>query len=826
MKIYYCRGFSKEFDPCIDQIVGATLNIYKLSLSNLLPTPAKSHYLFNLRDFSRVIQGVLLSVPEAMEDLMAIKRLWVHEVLRVYGDRLVDDKDRAWLVKTLHYICKEDLLEDLNKMFAHLLEPGKPEVIFLFSLIVCIFALFIMFTLNNFFFFLQITDSHFRKLIYCDFANLKADTRHYTEVTNLDHLRSVVEGFLAEFNNMTKKPMNLVLFRFAIEHLSRICRILKQPRSHALLVGVGGSGRQSLCRLASHISEYDLFQIELSRQYGRYEWYEDIKNILRRACSSELHVTFLFCDSQIKEESMVEDINNLLNSGEVPNIFPSDEKADLCEKMRRIDRARDKSMQTDGSPVALYNLFVQIVREQLHIVLAFSPIGDGFRNRIRKFPALVNCCTIDWFQPWPQDALLAVATRFLGEIDLTTKERHVAIEMCQLFHSSTEKLSKDYYLRLRRQTYVTPTSYLELINTFKELLQKKREEILKAKKRYEVGLEKLDFAAGQISVMQNDLQALQPKLVEAASGVQKILQQVENDTKYAAETELLVKADEEVAMSQASAAQAIKSECDADLAEALPILNSALEALNTLTPADITVVKSMKTPPKGVRIVMEAVCVLKGVKPDKVPDPTGTGKMIEDYWSSSKRVLADIKFLDNLINYDKDNIDPKIIQVLEKRILTDENFDPEKVKTASTAVEGLCKWVIAIAKYDKVAKIVAPKKQALAKAEAEYGAAMSKLEAKRTQLREIQEELSNLEAKLRKNQAHFNELQGTADLCAKKLQRAEELINGLGGEKSRWQQTAKDLGITYHKLTGKLSNYFYFFKRNPYFLKLFFPIFR
>lgn len=79
------------------------------------------------------------------------------------------------------------------------------------------------------------------------------------------------------------------------------------------------------------------------------------------------------------------------------------------------------------------------------------------------------------FQAWPADALLAVATKFLGEIELPTAEREACIEMCQEFHTSTQQLSIEYLLRLQRHTYVTPTSYLELINTFKDILSKKRE---------------------------------------------------------------------------------------------------------------------------------------------------------------------------------------------------------------------------------------------------------------------------------------------------------------------------------------------------------------
>lgn len=207
------------------------------------------------------------------------------------------------------------------------------------------------------------------------------------------------------------------------------------------------------------------------------------------------------------------------------------------------------------------------------------------------------------------------------------------------------------------------------------------------KRRYEVGLEKLDHAGSQVAIMQASLEALQPQLVIAAAKVGETMKKVEAESAEAAEVEKIVMADEEVANEQAKAAQAIKDECDADLAEAMPILEAALAALNTLTPADITIVKTMKNPPKGVKLVMEAICIVKDIKPDKVPAPSGIGT-VEDYWGPSKKVLGDMKFLENLINYDKDNIPPRVMQKLTEKILHDENFDPDKVKTASTACEG------------------------------------------------------------------------------------------------------------------------------------------
>ncbi len=131
-----------------------------------------------------------------------------------------------------------------------------------------------------------------------------------------------------------------------------------------------------------------------------------------------LLVTFLFADTQIVNEGFVEDINNLLNSGEVPGLFTTDEKdrvmADIRDYVRALGLAETKDQ--------LYSSFINRSRENLHVVLCMSPVGEAFRARCRQFPSLINCCTIDWFNEWPEEALLSVSTFFLSIVDLGTDE--------------------------------------------------------------------------------------------------------------------------------------------------------------------------------------------------------------------------------------------------------------------------------------------------------------------------------------------------------------------------------------------------------------------
>ncbi|XP_062507706.1 dynein axonemal heavy chain 3-like [Corticium candelabrum] len=766
---HFSKGFDSSFSRLGKILVQATMSLYKSAVANFLPTPSKSHYLFNLRDFARIIRGVLLVPASAMTENDKLIRLWVHEVYRVFYDRLIDDLDRRAFFEMIKETLQQMFKMNIDRLFQHLRSDGA------------------------------ICDDDMRSLFFGNYINPTVDQKVYDEVTDLTKLTEVMEYYLDEYNQVSKTPMSLVMFRFAIEHISRISRVLQQDNGHLLLVGMGGSGRQSATKLAAFMNDFDLFQIEITKNYTSTEWRDDIKKMLLKAGVAKPTV-FLFSDNQIKEESFVEDINMILNTGDVPNLFPPDEKAEIIEKMQVA--ARNEGRKIEPTPMAMYNFFIERVKTNLHVVLAMSPIGDAFRNRLRMFPSLINCCTIDWFQAWPVDALEMVANKFLEEVELEDNVRAQTVFMCKHFHQAVRTLSGKYYDILRRHNYVTPTSYLELILTFKSLLREKRSEIMALKNRYVTGLEKLAFAASQVSVMQEELIALQPELKKSQEESEKLMVVIERDTIEVEAKKQVVAADEAVANKAAAAAQAIKDDCESDLAEAIPALNAAIHALNTLKPQDITLVKSMKNPPYPVKLVMEAVCIMKNIKPERKPDPSGSGKMIEDFWGPSQRLLGDMKFLDSLKAYDKDNIQPTIMKKIREKYMSNSEFDPALIAKASAACEGLCRWVRAMDVYDRVAKVVAPKKQKLKEAESELAVQMSKLNEKRAQLKEVADKLQALNDEFDVTTAKKAQLEAQIDLCSKKLVRAEKLIGGLGGEKDRWGEAAKALGARYENATG------------------------
>nr|XP_024648318.1 dynein heavy chain 1, axonemal isoform X3 [Macaca nemestrina] len=629
-----------------DPLVEATIMVYATITSQLLPTPAKSHYTFNLRDLSKVFQGMLMADPAKVEDQVQLLRLWYHENCRVFRDRLVNEEDRSWFDQLLKR-CMEQWEVTFNK--------------------VC----------------------PFQPILYGDFMSPGSDVKSYELITS---------------------------------------------------------------------------------------------------------------ESKIKNESFLEDINNVLNSGDIPNLYTVDEQDQIVSTMRPY--VQEQGLQpTKANLMAAYT---GRVRSNIHMVLCMSPIGEVFRARLRQFPSLVNCCTIDWFNEWPAEALKSVATMFLNEIpELESSQEEIQglIQVCVYIHQSVSKKCIEYLAELTRHNYVTPKSYLELLHIFSILIGQKKLELKTAKNRMKSGLDKLLRTSEDVAKMQEDLESMHPLLEEAAKDTMLTMEQIKVDTAIAEETRNSVQTEEIKANEKAKKAQAIADDAQKDLDEALPALDAALASLRNLNKNDVTEVRAMQRPPPGVKLVIEAVCIMKGIKPKKVPGEK-PGTKVDDYWEPGKGLLQDPgRFLESLFKFDKDNIGDVVIKAIQPYI-DNEEFQPAAIAKVSKACTSICQWVRAMHKYHFVAKAVEPKRQALREAQDDLGVTQRILDEAKQRLREVEDGIATMQAKYRECITKKEELELKCEQCEQRLGRAGKLINGLSDEKVRWQETVENLQYMLNNISG------------------------
>jgi len=115
------------------------------------------------------------------------------------------------------------------------------------------------------------------------------------------------------------------------------------------------------------------------------------------------------------------------------------------------------------------------MQQKMKLILCFSPVGDNFRVKARKFPGLINATSIDWFHPWPKDALIDVSSRFISDIEFPEPDlkEKIALNMATV-HSSIDDANVLFLKEARRHNYTTPKSFLELISFYKNILNVKR----------------------------------------------------------------------------------------------------------------------------------------------------------------------------------------------------------------------------------------------------------------------------------------------------------------------------------------------------------------
>ena len=159
--------------------------------------------------------------------------------------------------------------------------------------------------------------------IFIDFLEENSGRCIYNEVAYKDRkdMKAFVEDQLVQYNAKQRTPMPIVLFQEAISYVCKINRIIKLGKGHGMLVGEGGSGRHSLSKLAAFVAKYEVWEIEISKNYGMKQFKENVKGWCETAGLKNRSGMFLFSDNQIVNEGFIENINNILTVGEVPNLF-------------------------------------------------------------------------------------------------------------------------------------------------------------------------------------------------------------------------------------------------------------------------------------------------------------------------------------------------------------------------------------------------------------------------------------------------------------------------------------------------------------------------
>ncbi|XP_037661714.1 dynein heavy chain 14, axonemal [Choloepus didactylus] len=742
------NNFISDVQKCKEQLVACSLAIYCQVRQNILPTPSKCHYIFNLRDIFKLLLGLLQADKVVINSKEMAALLFVHEATRVFHDRLIEPTEKG--------LFHQLLSKELENHFQILWTKEK-----------------------------LMNDS----TVFVDFLDINKPLKKkkYQNTNDYNKLASILNEFQTRLGSTSLQISHpVVFFKEAIEHITRATRVLRQPRSHMLLIGIDGCGKETCATLACYLTEHKLYQIPVSRNYTYTEFKEDFKKVFIQI-GQEGHPTVLMVtNSNLDQALFLEDLNCILNSRKIPDLFENEELDSIALTIRTL--AKQAGYMDNRQNILSF--FQKRIYKNLHIFMTMSPTEPNFRHQCREYPSMICSFTIDWYEKWPEEALLTVANSFLREkVNLENREniKEKLAPTCVEIHKSVTDLSTKYFQETRRQYYITPSNYLQFMDTFAHILRSQEKEMQMKRDHFYVGLSRILEATTLVTDMQEELLILGPQIEKKTKEIEILMEKLQKDSQVVERVQMLVKQDEEIVAEEVRIVEEYAQKTTNELKSVLPAFNKAIMGLNTLDKADVAELRVYTRPPFLVLTVMNAVCILLQKKPN---------------WATAKLLLSETGFLKKLINLDKDSIPEKAFLKL-KKILSLPDFNPNKIALVSVACCSMCQWVIALNNYHEVQKVVGPKQIKVAEAQRVLKIAQQRLTEKQRGLLLVEEHLLSLQATYKDIVAEKELLANRKNLATRCLQYASILLTALEDEKTRWQETINQID---KKLVGILGD--------------------
>ena len=777
-----------KVSPAVQVVLSALPTAtYTLLLSvqeKLLPTPAKFHYTFNIRDISRVFQGILYINGETqLKHEKTVFSLWFNECRSVFGDRLCSVVD----LNTFNGALQASALFSLAAV------PSSADLINQIS-------------------------SSLKQTFWVDFMRTINEQdedlpppRIYEPCSDIELVRARIFDLMKAHNDIPAHRsvlLNLVLFDDAVRHIVRIVRILALERSNALLVGVGGSGKQSLARMASFVSRCSCHCLRSAPGYTVSSFMEDVKRLFKDTGVEGKSTVLLMTETDLKDNNFMEIMNSMLTTFSVPGLFTREETEALHGEVRA--RASLERFFIGESAHDAQAYYQQRVMQNFHVILTFSPVGSNFRSKSRSYPGLISGCNIDWFFAWPDEALAAVSskklTKYCTDLSITLSDgvQNGVVKFFSSCHVLMTTNAELFWSTCRRRVHFTPKTFLSMLEQFFQFYRQYLDRNNSDSHKIRNGLQKLLNATEDVSSLRISLKESEKLLSVARAKTSELLKSISAAADIAAAKTKECEAVASRIEKEAETVQADKDDTQKDLEAAQPALDAAIEALSSISTKDIQTLKKLGKPPELIKRIFDGVLILKQrpVVPWRMV-VVGDKKVCENSYSTSLRMMDERDFVESLLNFQKDAITEETVELLMPYLeMPDFNF--EAGKKASGNVAGLCSWVRAMCTYFEVSRFVKPKIEALAIAEVKLKVATTKLAKARAELKEQEAELASMHAKLDAAMEEKQKIEDSADQTRKKCDTADALILGLSGERVRWTMQIAEFDAIILRLAGDM----------------------